>query len=124
VAARPASGQMRSFNPIGYAPAGAFGALQPAAAAAYAAPFGYGLGQPAGMPSSIYAGMPQVGTGSCTGGGGGKYVPPHPSVVPPPLSVQMHLPPLSICGQNPRFVVPEMPLNGLLWKLTRKKVSH
>jgi RNA recognition motif-containing protein len=60
VAARPASGQMRSFNPIGYAPGSAFGALQPAAAAAYAAPFGYGLGQPAGMPSSIYPGIPQA----------------------------------------------------------------
>ena len=60
VAARPASSQLRSFNPIGYAPGGAFGALQPTAAAAYAAPFAYGLGQPAGMPSSIYTGMPQV----------------------------------------------------------------
>lgn len=58
VAARPA-GQLRSFNPVAY-PTAAFGGLQPAAAAAYAAPFGYGIGQPAGMPTSLYPGLPQV----------------------------------------------------------------
>lgn len=58
VAARPA-GQLRAYNPVAY-PTAAFGALQPAAAAAYGAPFGYGIGQPAGMPNSLYPGLPQV----------------------------------------------------------------
>lgn len=53
VASRPMAHLRQMPSPLAY-PTGAFANLQPAAAAAAYAPFGYGLGQPAGLGSSIY----------------------------------------------------------------------